>query len=107
MALFPIQNHSDLDPVAEGIVAVHRVLVRLVPGDLRRVETPVALAEFEALVDRRIVLRGNPKIDVRPAEALRAAIGHFVDFAEHDELAGPRHRQRRLSLPRSLLAPYQ
>ena len=69
----------DLNPIAERIVAVNRMSALLVPGNLGRIRSPVIFFAVELFENRRIELRRDTKIDMRPFDRARAALGDLID----------------------------
>src|ERR1044071_4764113 len=87
---------ADLNPIAERIVAVNRVPALLMPGNLARIRSPVEFLAVEFLQDRRVKLRRDAKVDVRPFDRARAALGDSIDAVEDYQLPGVRHGEREL-----------
>src|SRR5206468_7965873 len=86
----------DLNPVTERIVTVDRMAALFMPGNFRGIRSPVKLAPIEFFEDRRVELRCNAKVNVRPLDRARTALRHLIDFVQNDELPGVWHGERKL-----------
>ena len=79
---------ADLDAIAERIVAVGGVDIRLMPRDEVGIGTPIGFFSVEASSYLWIRFFAGAKIDVRAFEALYAPLCHSIDFAKNQQLIG-------------------
>lgn len=83
---------SNLNSVAKWIIAVNRMSALFMPGNFRRIGSPVIFPPVKFFQYRWIKLRRDAKIDVWSFDRARAPLSHLVDPVENDELSAVGHR---------------
>ena len=86
------ESVPELNSVAKWIIAVNRMSALFMPGNFRRIRSPVIFPPVKFFQYRWIKLRRDAKIDVWSFDRARAAISDFVDPVENDELSAIGHR---------------
>src|SRR5690242_13215671 len=93
----------DLNSIAKWIVAVHRMSALFMPGNFRRIGSPVIFSPLKFFQYRWIEIRRDTKIHVRPFDRARAPLGHLIDRVENDELSTVGYGECDLFFARHLL----
>ena len=97
------ESVADLDSVAEWIVTIHRMAALLVPGNFRRIRSPIELSAVEPFENRRVNFRRDAEINVWPFDGASASLGDFGDAMQDHELSRVRHGERDLAFTGNLL----
>src|SRR6516165_10462116 len=92
----------DLYPIAERIIAIHRVAALFVPGDFRGIRSPIVFFPVEPLKNGRIQFRCDAKIDMWSLDRPRAALGDLIHSMQNHQLSRAWHSQRYLFITRHL-----
>ena len=93
----------DLNSIAKWIVAINGMSALFMPGNFRRIGSPIIFSPGEFFQYRWVKIRRDAKIEVRPFDRARAPLSHLIDPVENDELSAVGHGECDLFFTRHLL----